>query len=642
MGKFDMAIMIPTSLASQLDTTAGERKLFDIFERTLPNSCVVRYEVLLGVRYRRPDFMLLDPTRGILIVEVKDWGVDTIVRASLEEFQIRYNRRHPPSPQTNPDRKCQIYQRHASEQLFAKPSLRNQSGHLIVTVEYYVAFPNIEQSEFTENGLNRLIPPERVLFKEDLVHSGVPFYQRYDELLPVLNPALNDEQLKAIIAALLPDISIPHVTVPGFVKTEPRIVETDQETLKTYNLSQEQELIAKSIGEGPRLLRGIAGTGKTLIMLYRAKMLAANKQDMKILILCWNVSLANYMRQVYERLQIEVEGKATILHFTAFIRRFLDTNAIDEPEFVQQLEQVSIRETDQYDAIYVDEAQDFRKEWIGFLFHRLLKGEEPASKNLLVAADDAQRIYPTRDFEWSDLFATRLYEGGEINWSQLGIPIEERTILKTIYRNSARVWIFAAFLLEERAAYVGESAGAVRFSAKGGYDPQLIECSSLKAQIEHTIEKIVEPTIQSGHAASNILILYRHKAIGNFHLMDYLLKRLEQANVPHDWIAEDNEAKETFEWEEDTVKISTVHSAKGMDSPIVIVLGAETFRPDQFDGEDEIKLMYVALTRAREVLFVLHTGDGGLVPRLRACQKQYEQYRDSIISRFETGHATDG
>ena len=65
----------------------------------------------------------------------------------------------------------------------------------------------------------------------------------------------------------------------------------------------------------------------------------------------------------------------------------------DDPKLVDSLETVQIAEYDKYEAIYIDEAQDFRKEWIQFLFHRLLKGDEPTKRNLLIAADDAQRIY---------------------------------------------------------------------------------------------------------------------------------------------------------------------------------------------------------------------------------------------------------
>ncbi len=58
-----MAIMIPTSIENLPDTTAGERKLFSIF-RKLPETCVVRYEMLLGQRDYRPDYALQSKVAG--------------------------------------------------------------------------------------------------------------------------------------------------------------------------------------------------------------------------------------------------------------------------------------------------------------------------------------------------------------------------------------------------------------------------------------------------------------------------------------------------------------------------------------------------------------------------------------------------
>jgi len=619
-----MAVMIPFSLKNIPATTAGERKLFDLFRKTLPDSCEVRYEVLLSEQERRPDYTLIDPKRGVMIIEVKDWGVDSITQATEQQFRVRgMGGSRMPIAKMNPGLKCQIYMRDAREQLLAMPVLRNEADRLVIPTEYFVAFPNIRRREFSTRGLDKVVDSDHVLFKEDLTASGKLFLQRYTQALPELEMPLIDKQIDAVKAALLPDLAIPPITEPGVVGTEDKGVVRNG-PIETYNLSLEQEQIAKSLGEGPRLLRGIAGTGKTLIMLYRAKMLAANDKDVKILILCWNISLANYMRQAYGSLQFEAQGQIDIQHFAEFARDLFkrrriqhDKHEHDDPRFSKQLEGLTIKEFERYDAIYVDEAQDFRQEWIAFLYHRFLRGE-PKERNLLVAADDAQRIYYQRDFRWADL----------------GIPMVGRSkILKKVYRNSARVWIFSAFLLQDKASYVREDSERVQFSSKGGYDPQLIECESLERQIEKAIE-IIQAMLQSGFAARNVLILYKGRSVKGFPLVEHLMDRLGQENILHDWIAEDARAKRFFDWNADTVKISTVHSAKGMDSPVVIVLGAETFQPETMDQDDydcdDTRLMYVALTRAREFLVVLHTGNDGIVPQLQYCHEEYLKYRPAI------------
>lgn len=621
-----MALMIPSNPSAVYLRTAGERKLFDLLKR-LPDDCIVRFEVLLGMRDQRPDYTIIDPRRGVIFVEVKDWGVSSIAQANPEQFFIRgYMGSSTPKPGLNPDLKCQIYVGEARQQLVAMPALRDERQHLAIPVDYLIAFPNITRQQFIKHKLDSLIKIEHVLFREDLKDRSPAFQTAYESRFPVLSTPITAEQQKSISAALMPEIALPRLTHAGFIPAVEQTIQTEIKPSATWTLSLEQEEIAKSLGEGPRLLRGIAGTGKTLIMLYRAKLHAANDEKARILILCWNTALANYMQQAYDNLQFTARGKVEIIHFTEFARQLMGIRmdpdyGWDDERIVEALNAREISEEDKYDAVYIDEAQDFRKEWIEFIFNRLIKGA-PRQRNLIIAADDAQRIYQRR----------------EISWASLGIPMIGRSkVLKTIFRNAARVWVFSAFLQEEKASYVRDRSSKLRFSTKGGYDPQLIECKDLDSQVDKAVE-LIQKILKGGQAARNILVLYRHKMIPgiNYPLVDKLLSRLKRRKIPHEWIAQDTEAKRTFNWDAETVKISTIQSAKGMDAPIVIILGAETFRPDFSANEyDETRMMYVALTRAREFLVVLYSGEKGMVQPLKAAWQSYLKYRDAIL-RLET------
>lgn len=642
-----MAFMIPSTITNIPGNTAGERKLFSIMEKMLSDRCLVRYEVLLGDRDYRPDFTIIDPDRGVLIIEVKDWGVDKITEANEHNFHIRgFHGSSISKPQLNPDKKCQVYLRGVREQIVSMPVLLDDSERLMVPVEYRIAFSNITKEEFFNRDLYHYIPEKKVLFQENLKYNGIGFLQKYEKLLSPLTQKLSEEQTVAISAALYPDITIASNLTSGFYKkSNEKILHSDSIATHTFNLSVEQEQIAKSLGEGPRLLRGIAGSGKTLIILYRAKMLAANDEnECRILILCWNIALANYMRQAYDKLKINADRtRVKIDHFVNFARSLshkqsLDSDYLDKAESLDFFNTITVSDAEKYDAIYIDEAQDFRQEWIAFLFDKLIKEPNPKKRNLLIAADDAQHIYKRAEFklETTDK-KSRLYQDKDLKWSNLGFSMRGRSkILNTVYRNSARVWSFAAFLLEEQASYVKETAMAVNFSSKGGFDPQLIECESLKIQVDEG-GSIILKMINTDHSAKNVLVLYRHKNFKGFPLIEYLQEQLNACGIPNEWIAEGSHAKNCFQWEDDTVKISTVQSAKGMDSPVVLVLGAETFVQDLYPDQntDEKKLMYVALTRAREFLVVFHTGKAGVVKDLLRCKKEYDKYRDAIISRFE-------
>ena len=67
-----MARMIPNSLDPIPSTTAGERKLFSILKSQLPEDCIVRREMMVGMSDQRPDYVIIDPQRGVTIIEVKE------------------------------------------------------------------------------------------------------------------------------------------------------------------------------------------------------------------------------------------------------------------------------------------------------------------------------------------------------------------------------------------------------------------------------------------------------------------------------------------------------------------------------------------------------------------------------------------
>ena len=83
-----MAKIFPQSIKDFDFKQPGEERVFDIL-RSFPEEYRVWYEVVLGERSRRPDFLILDPKRGITIIEVKDWGRYTIMGASKREFKIK-------------------------------------------------------------------------------------------------------------------------------------------------------------------------------------------------------------------------------------------------------------------------------------------------------------------------------------------------------------------------------------------------------------------------------------------------------------------------------------------------------------------------------------------------------------------------
>ena len=62
-----MARIFPSKLSNYDFKELGEERVFNIL-KNLPDDCRGWYEVILGVRSRKPDFLVLDPNRGIIIL----------------------------------------------------------------------------------------------------------------------------------------------------------------------------------------------------------------------------------------------------------------------------------------------------------------------------------------------------------------------------------------------------------------------------------------------------------------------------------------------------------------------------------------------------------------------------------------------
>lgn len=70
-----MATLIPALGACVSRMTAGERRLAERLEHKLDDDYLLWYDVPMGPRNLHPDFCVMHPRRGILMV--KDWRLNT-------------------------------------------------------------------------------------------------------------------------------------------------------------------------------------------------------------------------------------------------------------------------------------------------------------------------------------------------------------------------------------------------------------------------------------------------------------------------------------------------------------------------------------------------------------------------------------
>lgn len=83
-----MATLIPALSTCLSRMTAGEKRLADRLERKLDDDYLLWWDVPIGPKQTHPDFVVLHPHRGALILETKDWHPSTIVQANRDDFII--------------------------------------------------------------------------------------------------------------------------------------------------------------------------------------------------------------------------------------------------------------------------------------------------------------------------------------------------------------------------------------------------------------------------------------------------------------------------------------------------------------------------------------------------------------------------
>ncbi|MBS2599968.1 UvrD-helicase domain-containing protein, partial [Salmonella enterica subsp. enterica serovar Typhimurium] len=80
-------------------------------------------------------------------------------------------------------------------------------------------------------------------------------------------------------------------------------------------MDRQQEQLARSMGSGHRVIHGVAGSGKTLILLHRCLELANNIENEKpVLVICYNITLARKLKALIEKHTLRLPVEVTHFH----------------------------------------------------------------------------------------------------------------------------------------------------------------------------------------------------------------------------------------------------------------------------------------------------------------------------------------
>ncbi|GAB2181889.1 nuclease-related domain-containing DEAD/DEAH box helicase [Denitratisoma sp. agr-D3] len=583
-----MAVLIP-SLGSCTFDSGGERRLAERLEDKLEADYLCWYNVPLGDDGLHPDFIVFHPRRGLLILEVKDWKEGTIIEANKQDFLIHTD--SGPKSVLCPLEQARRYVHAATDVLAKDPQLVFSSGRargqLVFPWAYGVVFPNLTRRQFETGQLEEIIPGHQVICRDEMTETveAEAFQARLWGMFKVpFHGALSLPQIDRIRWHLFPEVRIPSKQQDLFSPEE-----LSPDLMRVMDLQQEQ--LARSLGEGHRVIHGVAGSGKTLILGYRAEHLA-QAATKPILILCYNESLA---RRINATMQAKgLGGKVMTHHFHQWCRAQLTAFNVDLPPknddkeafFADMVDRV-IRAAErgqipaaQYDAVLIDEGHDFRPEW----FKLVVQMVDPKTNSLLVLYDDAQSIYGDEKHK-------------KFSFKSVGIQAAGRTtILRINYRNTDAILRFArdiaqGILKPSNADDDGVPLLAPQSAGRPGKEPEIVKLPSRYEENGYIAKRLKE--------AHRHGMPWRDMAVVSHYNKDLESRGsvLEKLGIPT--VSFRNA---TYSSDEDKVTLITMHSCKGLEFPLVVIPGTERFGSDDELDPQEAKLLYVAMTRATQEL----------------------------------------
>ena len=81
----------------------------------------------------------------------------------------------------------------------------------------------------------------------------------------------------------------------------------------------------------------------------------------------------------------------------------------------------------------------------------------------------------------------------------------------------------------------------------------------------------------------------------------------------------DYRAKKSYDITTESVTISTIHSAKGLDFSCVFLVGFDNIDNSVWTAEEVDRMVYVAVTRARDQLWIPYFQKSKIIDRMLSC-----------------------
>ena len=544
-----MARMIPPRPAPE--TPGSERYVYERFQSTLPPTWTVVHSqrFLLPANRRMQegelDFLLLDPSRGAIGFEVKGGRVR---RTPAGWFSLDHDGKEHGIKDPG---------RQASRAIYAigkywkgAPGFGGMGFRCAFC--WGVVLPDIESPADMGPDLPRAVIVDRSDFEN--LRSAI---ERVFRCLGDRRTPLSAAGVKAFVDTLLE-------RCPPASRLALQFKEENRALLR---LTEEQMTLLDSLAAHNRAaIEGAAGTGKTVLAMEKARRLATTGK--RVLLLCFNEPLARELRQKADGFEVEtfhdfcrrLARCAGLSGFEAEYPNVKERRVYAEDAPMTLLEALARLPDERYDAIVVDEAQDFLPDWWPCLDEALRRGRE----GTLYAFYDANQD---------------IYEGGPPR----ALEVIEHKLVHNC-RNTTRIAQYAAGLVGTESR--------VKAGAPQGRRVERITCADDAEVVRKVAARLDQLVRCEGVAPDDIAIVSTRTLKNSPFALDHRAGRFELVNL------DDQERRSGASPSAGRVVFETLYRFKGLERDIVILLDLPGSRVTD-------RHRYVAASRARNLLAVV-------------------------------------
>lgn len=580
--------------------TEGERRVIDLFDRMLPPAWEIYVQPHLNGL--RPDIVLLHPDVGVAVFEVKDWDLAAMQYSAEKDSrsgELRLMGRDANGHRfcredDNPVTKIRLYKSELFD-LYC-PRLNDRAGFAAITAGLIFTTATRPQVE-------SVFGPFRA---ED---EGVTKYPQYYPMaatedvargaLDVIFPEWKRTSSQFMTADVAEDLRA-WLREPAFSREQRLPLEMD---------ARQRDLATTRTESGYRRIKGPAGSGKSVVLAARAAELA--DQGKRVLVVTFNITLLNYLRDLAVRHATSrqvIRRQVDFLNFHMWCKRVcigsgnrkaysevwarssdgdeLQPDPVLQVELarlVQRLYQQSHDSLPRYDAVLVDEGQDYYPEW----WQTLRKAAKPDGEMILVA-DKTQNIYSTAAAWTEDAMANAGFRGP---WAELRISYRLPPAVIPLLEGFAE-----QYLGEEEADIpeVEQRENQMEFADLFPVELRWVQVGAPESSVASCVEEIRRQMkrLRTDTAIPDITFL-SGKEVGRAVVDEF--SRLG-VHVLHTFDADKSisrRQKRAFFQGSARVKATTLHSFKGWEARhLVLFVGS-------VDRAEDRALIYTALTRLR-------------------------------------------